>query len=1537
MKRIFLAILIVIFCTTSAFGAADPNANAKTQALLTYITNLSGTSNRILSGQLDGHAWFADGETGLCDAVAAKNPYKYPAIMGLLYVGFPGAFTTENNKAIAYSNNGGIVIVQPFWDNPKTGSWGGNLTTTELTQTITPGHAYNTAWNATLDSMATSLATLESNNVAVIFNAFTEMNGPDRWYYTTTANAAYFKALWVYTFNYLTTTKGLHNLLWLYAPGNDTNVTAFYPGADYVDITGFSYYDDNRDGTLASTAITRANAMIALGKPFGWSEYGVCPGNDTAGQCPPRAHQPMLTSFKNSVPATKYWLTWSGWFSMDTATDLPTLFGDAWTITRDEVSYYGTTSAALSLTKAGTGTGLVYSSPSGIYCGSTCTSQSYNFQSSPTQTQVTLYAEATTDHTFTGWSGSGCSGTGNCTVVMSAAKSVQATFAAPAASTTWYVDKDATCTPGSTCDGTSWDTAWKTFSAITWGTGGVQAGHTLYISGGTVSKTYTVATHGTLAPTASGTGESARIQIKVGQASPHNGQVIIDGGGTSAGISLAYRSWITVDGNVGGSRNLRVTNGAMFPWQSSIVYMPGVSSANKATGLRLSYLEIDKGCDGVNARYNKYLEIDNSYIHDIRGDAAIAATAGEGGWGDIKIHHNTIVTNKATGSGYGPDGITITYGGDIYNNTIYSTDGDVVGHSNIGTSHTLVYPDETDCSGITYCYQHCDLIQATGKRMRIYNNKFYYGGNSIYYRSTAETEVSDIWFYNNVFSQPGLWAIVLDYRNDATKPTTFARIYVLNNTFTDHSTHEWGTINSLVTDAAITDVQVKNNIFYNSGVDRAYNDRLSAGQCTSLYASSKVSNNVVHAGDHGEAGWQCNYSDYSSSCASCTFSTEPTFTDYTEYDTSSDLSLAEGDTAARGKGANLTTLLASAGLPRSDIVGTDRPTSGAWDVGAYQYTAGGSPDEEVPTAPTNLTATALSYPAVNLFWTASTDNVGVTGYRVYRCIGVSCTPSNQIATPSGTSYQDTGLLASTVYGYTVKAVDAAGNLSAAATTAYATTPAADVNIALNKTVTSSSEESGSYLDDYAVDGSLTTRWSADIAGYPDDPQWYKVDLGDSYEINKVMLRWEAAYATDYTVQYSTDDVDYTTAVTVTGGDGGTDTHTISPAVTARYIKINMTGHYTPYYYSLWEVEVYGTAASNYLQFENAGVCTLAGTMTATADELASGGYYISSAYDYTEPNAGTATCTFTVADAGTYKIVTRAYAGSSAADSFTIQVDALDASIYDMNPQADPAQYAAWYDDEVCYRGPSPYTYNNPQYDPYVVTLTAGEHTITFTNREKNARLDYFYLVPVQITEQFKLTYTKAGDGTGTVVINGINCSDSCEYNYNAGTPITITGTAGGSSTFAGWSGGLCTGTDACEFAMTEARAVTGTFTLNPPYHTLTIEKAGTGLGTVTSSPAGIDYGATAAFDFTEGTVVTLTATPMSGSTFAGWSGTGGCTGTSTHDITVSADKACTATFNLSDAPAAGKHSFGYDESPIGGVQGWGTKASRVGADHFWE
>jgi len=127
-----------------------------------------------------------------------------------------------------------------------------------------------------------------------------------------------------------------------------------------------------------------------------------------------------------------------------------------------------------------------------------------------------------------------------------------------------------------------------------------------------------------------------------------------------------------------------------------------------------------------------------------------------------------------------------------------------------------------------------------------------------------------------------------------------------------------------------------------------------------------------------------------------------------------------------------------------------RATDAAGNLSTFSLTVTtttmATPDTTPPSAPTNLTATAASATQINLSWTVSTDNVGVTGYRVERCQGAGCSNFAEIATPTAATFNDTGLAASTSYSYRVRATDAAGNLSTYSSTGTASTAAGPISV-----------------------------------------------------------------------------------------------------------------------------------------------------------------------------------------------------------------------------------------------------------------------------------------------------------------------------------------------------------------------------------------------------------------------------------------------------------------------------------------------------------
>ncbi len=136
--------------------------------------------------------------------------------------------------------------------------------------------------------------------------------------------------------------------------------------------------------------------------------------------------------------------------------------------------------------------------------------------------------------------------------------------------------------------------------------------------------------------------------------------------------------------------------------------------------------------------------------------------------------------------------------------------------------------------------------------------------------------------------------------------------------------------------------------------------------------------------------------------------------------------------------------------------------------------------------------------------------------------------------------------------------------------------AAVANVALHKPATASTSYSGLPLSN-ATDGNTNSRWSSQFS----NSQWIYVDLSSIYTINRVVLRWEAAYGRGYKIQISNDAFTWSDAYSTTTGDGGVDDLTLSTEASGRYVRMLGTQRATLYGYSLWEFEVYGGGATNH--------------------------------------------------------------------------------------------------------------------------------------------------------------------------------------------------------------------------------------------------------------------------------------------------------------------------------------------------------------------
>ncbi|MER5526472.1 discoidin domain-containing protein [Streptomyces sp. NPDC002677] len=222
-------------------------------------------------------------------------------------------------------------------------------------------------------------------------------------------------------------------------------------------------------------------------------------------------------------------------------------------------------------------------------------------------------------------------------------------------------------------------------------------------------------------------------------------------------------------------------------------------------------------------------------------------------------------------------------------------------------------------------------------------------------------------------------------------------------------------------------------------------------------------------------------------------------------------------------------------------------------------------DTTPPAAPGALTVTGHTSNSASLNWNPSTDNVGVTGYRILQ---VSGSTSTQVGTTGSTSFTVTGLGASTAYTFAVVALDAAGNVSQPSNQATVTTdpPSSTTNLALHRP-TSESSHTQTYGSGNATDGDANTYWESANNAFP---QWVQVDLGAATGVKRIVLNLPpaTAWATrtqTISVQGGTDAGTSTQLLAAAGytfnpATGNTVTLTLPATVTTRYVRLTFTAN-----------------------------------------------------------------------------------------------------------------------------------------------------------------------------------------------------------------------------------------------------------------------------------------------------------------------------------------------------------------------------------------
>jgi hypothetical protein len=163
-----------------------------------------------------------------------------------------------------------------------------------------------------------------------------------------------------------------------------------------------------------------------------------------------------------------------------------------------------------------------------------------------------------------------------------------------------------------------------------------------------------------------------------------------------------------------------------------------------------------------------------------------------------------------------------------------------------------------------------------------------------------------------------------------------------------------------------------------------------------------------------------------------------------------------------------------------------------------------------------------------------------------------------------------GTARATGYGYSLWEFQVYGTAGSGGTGGTCST----TDAALNRPATASSLENATFTAGAAFDGNTGTRWSSAFS----DPQWIEVDLGSAQTVCEVSLSWEAAYATAFQIQVSSDGTNWTSVYSTTTGTGGNQTLSVNG--TGRYVRMYGTARATQYGYSLWEFGVYTTSGGS---------------------------------------------------------------------------------------------------------------------------------------------------------------------------------------------------------------------------------------------------------------------------------------------------------------------------------------------------------------------
>ena len=330
---LFLALILTSGCRTSPRAAANPKSNAGAKAILRYVQSLEGRTNQcVLSGQFSNFGKGAN--LNVMDEIHNQTGH-WPAILGVDYADFAtnGLRLTHdapNRAVIGYWKQGGLVTISAHLYNPARTNASGGLRDkdVDLNTLLDPSSDTHVRWLQELDQLAGGLQQLKDAGVVVLWRPFHEMNGG--WFWWGGKDPAAFIKLWQQMFDYLTKTKGLDNLLWVYSPGSGDKTAAYYPGDRYVDLIGFDTYTDFVD----AKHIKGYAEMTQIKKPFGFAEFGPHGANDPPGNYD---YLQFIQGVQKDFPRTTFFMSWNNKWSLARNTNATELLSHPWIVNREDL------------------------------------------------------------------------------------------------------------------------------------------------------------------------------------------------------------------------------------------------------------------------------------------------------------------------------------------------------------------------------------------------------------------------------------------------------------------------------------------------------------------------------------------------------------------------------------------------------------------------------------------------------------------------------------------------------------------------------------------------------------------------------------------------------------------------------------------------------------------------------------------------------------------------------------------------------------------------------------------------------------------------------------------------------------------------------------------------------------------------------------------------------------------------------------------------------------------------------------------------